>query len=678
MRIVLLMLTALTGMFSGISAAAKAIDPAFGLTIENRDFTPQAIAALGRFLKEAEAALPPRMKETISERVVVRFVGLNPEIRSLPDCNSNAADGAQPLKITLGQARSREVHLNALLLPEIVAGPARARKMSCGHGDYYRQALATLIHELVHLYDYKNVHSPEFAEMRNWCESRTQFNSSPPGGCEKYLAINRTVSLDPIYLNIAGWNETGFLFTSRDQENTFKRRSPDPYEYTSAEEHFAVNMEYFLLDPDYACRRPSLYAYLSSHFGYHPYQTRQCKTSNIFVVQSEGRAGTRLELTKVSEKRLYQIHYLMAGSGTETMSRWGHSMFRLVFCAPDRKEPGPECVHDIQHHLVLSFRALVSDMRLSSWQGLNGGYPSQLFIHPLAQVIGEYTSDELRDLTSLPLNLNEQQMQAFIYRMMELQWEYRGDYRFLANNCATEAWNLIRSIDSRGIVQDRSVSTPQGMWDRLIELKLAVPLVLNDLRPLQASGLFFPSRRTQAVRAFSSLAVNIPELQMAYPNLEAYLKDSTPDERRAFYVKAIDRLSAERREEFAGRFYYLEDLMRRRGSLFLADSVAELTLELESKAKIDPAFGALRDDIRKAWSGRINMIFAGVPAGGYGLPLESEVQTATFEDKVNRQAAEYGPVQERVRAYLEQRLVRELAIVRGIAENLRLFASGIR
>ena len=65
-------------------------------------------------------------------------------------------------------------------------------------------------------------------------------------------------------------------------------------------------------------------------------------------------------------------------------------MLRLVICAPGR-DPGPDCRLDLDHHLVLSFRAFVDDVQLSSWDGLTGVYPSRLFILPLGQVIDEYT-----------------------------------------------------------------------------------------------------------------------------------------------------------------------------------------------------------------------------------------------------------------------------------------------
>ncbi len=124
------------------------------------------------------------------------------------------------------------------------------------------------------------------------------------------------------------------------------------------------------------------------------------------------------------------------------MSRWGHSMLRLVVCAPDRAR-GPDCRLDLQYHLVLSFRAFVGDVQISSWRGLTGSYPSRLFVLPLEQVIEEYTRVELRGLQSIPLQLDAAEIAALLERTARLHWSYDGRYYFLSNNCAVETFKLL-------------------------------------------------------------------------------------------------------------------------------------------------------------------------------------------------------------------------------------------
>ena len=96
-------------------------------------------------------------------------------------------------------------------------------------------ALAAVIHELAHLYD-----------------------RTPRG----------QLSRDPRLLDLAGW-QVAALRPGRTR-NAFTDRSPDAYERTNPVEFVAVNLEHFLLDADYACRRPALQRHFAGHFGVAP------------------------------------------------------------------------------------------------------------------------------------------------------------------------------------------------------------------------------------------------------------------------------------------------------------------------------------------------------------------------------------------------------------------------
>nr|GFD54812.1 hypothetical protein [Tanacetum cinerariifolium] len=64
----------------------------------------------------------------------------------------------------------------------------------------------------------------------------------------------------------------------REERNGQVARSPDIYEISSPLEFVAVNMEYFLLDPAYACRRPALYDYYKQLFNWAPAAKDDCPT----------------------------------------------------------------------------------------------------------------------------------------------------------------------------------------------------------------------------------------------------------------------------------------------------------------------------------------------------------------------------------------------------------------
>ena len=147
-------------------------------------------------------------------------------------------------------------------------------------------------------------------------------------------------------------------------------------------------------------------------------------------------------LLQLDPDRVYAVEYLLAEGNERPMSRWGHSMLRLVICAPGRAR-GPDCRLDLQYHQVLSFRAFVDDVQISSWRGLTGSYPSRLFVLPLEQVIEEYTKVELRGLQSIPLQLDPAEIADLLERTARLHWSYDGRYYFLSNNCAVETFKLL-------------------------------------------------------------------------------------------------------------------------------------------------------------------------------------------------------------------------------------------
>jgi hypothetical protein len=139
---------------------------------------------------------------------------------------------------------------------------------------------------------------------------------------------------------------------------------------------------------------------------------------------------------------------------------------RLVVCAPGHA-PGPACRLDLAYHQVLSFRAFVDDVQVSSWRGLAGSYPSRLFLLPLAQVVDEYTKVELRGLRSIPLQLTPAEIAALLGRAAQVHWSYDGRYRFIGNNCAVETSRLLQDGVPRLSAARLLAVTPNGLLRRL-------------------------------------------------------------------------------------------------------------------------------------------------------------------------------------------------------------------
>ena len=387
------------------SAGAEAGAPEFRL---EGDMPATQHEATQQLLEQAARALPPAWSDALDRPITFAW-------------RDDLPEGVH------GRARHREIALDRRLLDGWMARPAGAGIEEPAT----RAALAALLHELAHLYD-----------------------RSGAGG----------LSRDPRLLDLAGW-QVAAIGPGRRSRNDFRDRSPDAYELESPREYVAVNLEHYLLDPDYACRRPALAAYFDAHFGIAARQRPACADGLLFV-GDDVRSDDPQRL--LDPTRIYAVDYLLAEGNERPMSAWGHSMLRLVVCAPGRP-PGPDCRLDLQHHLVLSFRAFVGDVQVSSWRGLTGSYPSRLFALPMGQVIDEYTRVELRGLRSVPLALSRAEIDALAQRAAQVHWNYDGRYYFVSNNCAVETFRLLHDAIPRLAALPLSSIRPNGLLARLRE-----------------------------------------------------------------------------------------------------------------------------------------------------------------------------------------------------------------
>lgn len=436
-------------------------------------------------------------------------------------------------------------------------------------------ARAALIHELAHLFD-----------------------RSPQG----------RLSSDARLLDLAGWQRRPLTPGLRRRDSAFSDRSPDAYERHDPMEFVAVNLEHALLDPEYACRRPALHAYFTERVGL-PAPAHACPATRVFV-QPEATGDSATPLLSLDPSRIYEIDYLLAEPDTRVMSRWGHSMLRLVVCAPGRA-PGPDCRLDLAHHQVLSFRAFVDDVQISNWRGLTGAYPSRLFVLPLAQVIEEYTRVELRGLRSVPLRLERAEIDALLERAAQLHWTYDGRYAFVSNNCAVETWKLLHDANPRLAAAPLASITPTGLLRRLERHGVADAGVLADRDRARRLGYHFEplSAHYQAMLDIASTSLPLPHVT-AQDWLDASPAHRAPwiehaDLRAAAALLLLER-AALRREELRAR----DELKRR---------LLGAPPEAEDSTAIVPALRALI-----GLESRLARPALSAP-DGYGLPQPAEV-----------------------------------------------------
>ncbi|MGC5701559.1 DUF4105 domain-containing protein [Pseudomonas sp. NFXW11] len=616
------------------------------LRLKTDGLSPAQQQASQALLDEAMQALPPRFVQQLDRRIDVGWTD------QMPD---NAYGQASLIS---------ELDLNRALLPSLTDGSAATQKTSRPHGTVRRELLATVLHELTHIYDRARLWPSAERSLIQRCTR----NNSTLGlvglqdQCRGQNDRRFTLSDDPRLLDLAGWPQYVGRRGEREQHNRQVARSPDIYETTNPKEFVAVNMEYFLLDPSYACRRPGLYRYYQQHFGWAPAAKDSCAKSFAFL--NAGNDFAKTPLGKVDPERVYAVDYLLAEANQNWVSRWGHSMLRLVICAPGRPR-GPDCRLDLDQHLVLSYRAFVGDVQLSSWDGLVGKYPSRLFVLPLSQVIDEYTKTELRSLASVPLKLSREEIEEVVERAAEMHWSYDGNYYFLSNNCAVESLKLLRSGSNNRQLLGLDSIMPNGLLEVLKGRGLADTSVLDDPREALRLGYRFDSFRDRYQAMFEVIRKYLPIQQTS---VEDWLALSAA-ERRPWFDRADLRTSA--------ALLLLEQASYRRQLLLAQDEVKQRYLgarELKNGG-MEQANKTLQAIL--ANSGFLSRPAELLGSSGYGLPQPGEWQRLESESSQRQQQLQSltGELDKEVRALLEPARAAEIAAneanLKSVGEHLR-------
>jgi len=616
------------------------------LRLKTDGLSPAEQQASQALLDEAMSALPPRFIEQLDRSIDVGWTDQMPE---------NAYGQASLVS---------ELDLNRNLLASLTDGSAATQKTHRPHGTVRREMLATVLHELTHIYDRARLWSKDDRALINRCSRQNSITGliGLPDECRGQNNRRFTLSDDPRLLDIAGWPQYVGRRGEREQHNRQIARSPDLYETTSPLEFVAVNMEYFLLDPSYACRRPSLFRYYKKHFGWAPPQQDACEKTYAFL--NAGNDFAKTPLGHVDPERVYEIDYLLAEANQNLVSRWGHSMLRLVICAPGRPR-GPDCRLDLDQHLVLSYRAFVGDVQLSSWDGLVGKYPSRLFVLPLAQVIDEYTKTELRGLASVPLKLSRQEINDTVEHAAEMHWSYDGNYFFISNNCAVESLKLLRSGSANPQLTGLDNITPNGLLEVLQARGLADTSVLDDKRKALRLGYHFDSFRERYQAMFDVLRKYLPIKQA---EVEDWLALSA-EERRQWFGQADLRTSA--------ALLLLEQASFRRQLMLAQDEVKQRYLgarELKNGG-MEKANATLQQIL--ANSGFLSRPAELLGSSGYGLPQPSEAKRLESESAERQKQLQSltGELDKEVRALLEPSRAAEIAAceanLKQVGEHLR-------
>ena len=468
-----------------------------------------------------------------------------------------------------------------------------------------------LAHEYFHAYDLESKNEVEI----DWnCKGGREDRDHVCVRARKHQRRDGNISSSKVFAN-------SVFLHGRSGDDVKGARTYRPYETFNKEEFAAVNFEAFIFEKNFKCRRPSVYGYFSTHFDHFPYQEIECPSSyKVFSMDSGGKP------LKIDLKRVYQVHYLFAGEGDAAVSRWGHSMIRFVMCAPERKglygktipatPYGEECLNDLDYHVVASFRAQIFQDAIDPWKGIKGDYPSGLAFISLKDVIKRYTRDELRDLISYPLSLSETEKRNVVNKALELHWDYRGTYKFISNNCATEAFSLIAGSIEKGLgINLFSPLSPKGALKALEFNHL-----LDQDKPTQE----FKSKRYFYDLIFERLSLNNFQInsideykEMNFQKREKVIND--------FFEKNIGKTSSLETRKLLSSFLVLENFVFEKKRMeYLEIGNAELKAAAERGD-----FGADHAlDLQE------------LLPGGYGIPTSEEFQKVEEELRLRSESLE--------------------------------------
>lgn len=510
---------------------------------------PNARTAIMSYIGEVYALLPQRMRAQLQPNrfpIEIRFIPVSnqspidavkcPVIEDMAVAKGLQSEFAGVSK-QLGTNRIRydgQMHTRLLsdknrFAIEINSGFLQAiydrngvgqTKLPCGHKDAYTLAKAALVHGFVRAFDNTQYDLPADVDLvtgKNERACREVARSANSLRDDKELLLWRESSLRCLDLHSSGtvvserkryrvlaggWNSGKPGDYSKSKFAVWPR-AVNPFAYADdVQTHFAYHMEFFLLDPQFACRQPVMFEYFKQNFGdrYQAVERGTCKVNTIMRVDTQdsttGTTVVDLEYYDLNPQKVDQVYYYRAGNGDGISSAFGHSMYRISSkpgqdilvggCADNDYEANPDC------DLVINHRANPMELRLDQGRAVFGGYPSQLLVSPVYDIMTEYGDSELRHIFRIPLGKQTargfQPMQGddkarFLYASLEQYWTYLGDYKFITNNCADEAMRLYQIASDHPGVQYANILTPKAIDQTVFgSLGLADLSVLDGIK----------------------------------------------------------------------------------------------------------------------------------------------------------------------------------------------------
>lgn len=284
---------------------------------------------------------------------------------------------------------------------------------------------------------------------------------------------------------------------------------------------FANKLSLYLSDPRFACSNPIFTDYFNHRYQKETALYKTCHEAIPFsVITKDNGVQTRwVEPEKVSE-----VHLLFAGNDDGLISRFGHTLLRLVIC-PDKSNDKGDCDSNLYQHLTLGFQAHVNEFNIDTLKGLMGSYQAYLYAEEFMSIYRQYAISEFRDLYSLPLTLSTTQKDQLLRGLSQIHWSFSGDYKFLTQNCSTllqDTFKIIWPNYAQSKMNEKNRLRPDSFFEDMKDQPLTRAIVFDDLSFAEQTGHYFPSTEPLYKQAFD--IVKAARSQSEFEDLDDYLK----------------------------------------------------------------------------------------------------------------------------------------------------------
>ena len=271
----------------------------------------------------------------------------------------------------------------------------------------------------------------------------------------------------------------------------------------------------------YACHYPVYAGYFARRFAT-PADFSACSATVPFYLFNPRNGG---ELRWLKPGSMSSIHLLFSSQGEALQSSFGHIALRLIVCPDTDAQAGVHCDRNLQQHMVLGFMGRIDELKMNPLKGVFGGYDAHLMAFDFMEIYRTNTLYDNRNMISLPLRLEADEIEQIVRELAEVHWRYRGDYRFFTNNCATLLQDtlsqLIADYDGNAALKDGFIR-PDSFFRAIKNSPLADSSVLQDLQQAERDGYYFSSNIPYYRQALK--LVNQHRSLSPATSLDAYLR----------------------------------------------------------------------------------------------------------------------------------------------------------